>query len=144
MPELPAVSSQARLDIIHQFECSSHKSQAAELCSTSSGQPGIPGKTPETAHDETLRVRVSKASFTYSCETDSKLSDSTPTVSNIAMEAGEGELICIVGAVGSGKSTVLSGIFGELRCTIGFVQKRGRVLIVLKSLGSLTVHFVEM
>ncbi|TMW62698.1 hypothetical protein Poli38472_005316 [Pythium oligandrum] len=53
-----------------------------------------------------------------------------PTLENISFSGKSGQLHAIVGQVGSGKSTFLSGILGDARCTKGEVSLRGSVAYV--------------
>jgi ATP-binding cassette subfamily C (CFTR/MRP) protein 3 len=57
--------------------------------------------------------------------------DAPPAVRNVSLRCAAGELICIVGAVGCGKTTLLSGLLGELQpLPGGFVHLRGSVAYV--------------
>jgi ATP-binding cassette subfamily C (CFTR/MRP) protein 1 len=51
-------------------------------------------------------------------------------LSRINLKAGPGELIAIVGQVGSGKSSILSAVLGDMKLCFGSVSKRGRVAYV--------------
>ncbi|KAF9048460.1 ABC protein [Panaeolus papilionaceus] len=56
------------------------------------------------------------------------LEDQRPfRLSNITMDVPRGSLIAIVGRVGSGKSSLLSGLIGDMRRVAGEVQFGGRV-----------------
>lgn len=48
-------------------------------------------------------------------------------VRDVDMEVGRGQLVAIVGAVGSGKTSLLQGIIGEMRKTAGEVHFGGSV-----------------
>jgi ATP-binding cassette, subfamily C (CFTR/MRP), member 1 len=47
---------------------------------------------------------------------------STGKLNNINIKIKKGELVCIVGSVGSGKSSLLQAILGEMKKTSGVVQ----------------------
>ncbi|KAI8612944.1 P-loop containing nucleoside triphosphate hydrolase protein [Chytriomyces sp. MP71] len=50
-----------------------------------------------------------------------------PTLRNINLKCPKGELTCIVGAVGSGKSSLLASLISELKCNRGSVVFSGNV-----------------
>jgi ABC-type multidrug transport system fused ATPase/permease subunit len=52
------------------------------------------------------------------------------TLFRVSMEAHRGALFCIVGKVGSGKSSVLLSVLGDLVCVLGEVSVKGRVAYV--------------
>ncbi|GFR84872.1 multidrug resistance-associated protein 1 [Elysia marginata] len=56
--------------------------------------------------------------------------DESSTLTNINMQVEEGSLVAVVGAVGSGKSSLLSAILGEMDKTCGSVFVRGSVAYV--------------
>ena len=80
---------------------------------------------PDHAGDET--VKISDASFTWD-----KNSGNT-TLENINFSARKGELSCIVGRVGAGKSSFLQSILGDLWKNNGEVVVRGRLAYVAQS-----------
>ncbi|KAJ5323809.1 Metal resistance protein YCF1 [Penicillium atrosanguineum] len=77
------------------------------------------------AGDESVRLR--DASFTWNRHTG------ITVLENIDLSARKGELSCIVGRVGSGKSSLLQSILGELYKNDGEVVVRGRVAYVAQS-----------
>ena len=79
----------------------------------------------EHAGDES--VRVSDASFTWNRHTG------IPVLENIDLSARKGELTCIVGRVGAGKSSLLQAILGELWKNHGEVIVKGRIAYVAQS-----------
>ncbi|KAJ5536597.1 Metal resistance protein YCF1 [Penicillium frequentans] len=79
----------------------------------------------EHAGDESVRVR--DASFTWN-----RYSGVT-VLENIDLSARKGELSCIVGRVGAGKSSLLQSILGELWKERGEVVVRGRVAYVAQA-----------
>lgn len=72
--------------------------------------------------DESVRVR--DASFTWNKHQPNNV------LENINLSARKGELTCIVGRVGSGKSSLLQAILGDLWKTHGEVVVRGRIAYV--------------
>lgn len=48
-------------------------------------------------------------------------------ISNLSMEIGRGQLVAIVGAVGSGKSSILAGLIGEMKTLGGSVAFGGKI-----------------
>ncbi|GAB1197901.1 hypothetical protein APSETT444_007206 [Aspergillus pseudonomiae] len=75
--------------------------------------------------DESVRIR--DASFTWNRY------DGTHVVENINFSARKGELSCIVGRVGAGKSSLLQSLLGDLWRTDGEVIIRGRIAYVAQS-----------
>lgn len=70
-------------------------------------------------------VIIEKANFCWSFE------DTTPTaLKNISYVARKGELSCIVGKVGSGKTTFLKGLLGELHLLSGSASIKGSIAYV--------------
>eukprot|EP00741_Cyanophora_paradoxa_P011330 tig00020554_g10943.t1 len=53
-----------------------------------------------------------------------------PTLRGIDFEAGAGQLVAVVGPVGSGKSSLLSALLGDIRRRAGSVRVAGRVAYV--------------
>lgn len=51
-------------------------------------------------------------------------------LSRVSFSAGPGQLVAIVGQVGSGKSSLLSGLLGDLHVCRGSVARRGRLAFV--------------
>ena len=60
-------------------------------------------------------VKVEKASFTW----DNGSSYSRPTLSNISLNIAPGQFCIVVGRVGSGKSSLLHALLGEMACVSG-------------------------
>jgi ATP-binding cassette, subfamily C (CFTR/MRP), member 1 len=74
-----------------------------------------------------LSVQVKDASFTWGGEYD------TEFLQDINYESRKGMLSCIVGRVGSGKSSLLQAVLGDLRKTHGEVMLRGSVAYVAQN-----------
>ncbi|KAG8177687.1 hypothetical protein JTE90_018994, partial [Oedothorax gibbosus] len=77
------------------------------------------GKNP--GKDEVLTVE--KASFSWSADGPCALKD-------ISLNVSEGKLIAVIGAVGSGKSSLLSAILGEMCKKSGSVDVKGSIAYV--------------
>ncbi|KAL2813283.1 P-loop containing nucleoside triphosphate hydrolase protein [Aspergillus granulosus] len=75
--------------------------------------------------DESVRIR--DASFSWNRYKDELV------LKNIDLSCRKGELSCIVGRVGSGKSSLLQALLGDLWKTEGEVIVRGRVAYVAQS-----------
>ncbi|KAJ0426972.1 P-loop containing nucleoside triphosphate hydrolase protein [Aspergillus carlsbadensis] len=75
--------------------------------------------------DESVRVR--DASFSWNRYKDEL------ALENIDLSCRKGELSCIVGRVGSGKSSLLQALLGDLWKTEGEVVVRGRIAYVAQS-----------
>ncbi|KAJ1919724.1 hypothetical protein IWQ60_007176 [Tieghemiomyces parasiticus] len=56
--------------------------------------------------------------------------DDTPTLRDINLKAHAGELVSVVGRVGSGKSSLISALLGDMRRIAGKVTVRGHVAYV--------------
>uniref|UniRef100_A0A8C5FP11 ABC-type glutathione-S-conjugate transporter n=1 Tax=Gadus morhua TaxID=8049 RepID=A0A8C5FP11_GADMO len=68
-------------------------------------------------------VSICDGTFTWEKEVD-------PVLKNISLDVGRGKLVAVVGAVGSGKSSLISAILGELHSVKGFVNLQGSVAYV--------------
>ena len=73
--------------------------------------------------DQENAIRVRNGTFTWT-------RDGTATLKNIDLEIPHGKLVALVGSVGSGKSSLLSGILGDMEKTSGKVNVDGRVAFV--------------
>ncbi|XP_012937343.1 multidrug resistance-associated protein 1 isoform X1 [Aplysia californica] len=74
--------------------------------------------------DEFLKpsIKIENASFSWE--------EGNTTLSNIRLEAEEGSLVAVVGAVGAGKSSLLAAMLGEMDKISGTVSTRGSVSYV--------------
>ncbi|XP_053306512.1 ATP-binding cassette sub-family C member 2 [Spea bombifrons] len=68
-------------------------------------------------------VRFSNATFTWEKETD-------PAVKNVNMDIKDGHLVAVVGGVGSGKSSLVSAMLGEMDHINGYINIKGSVAYV--------------
>lgn len=79
--------------------------------------------------NKTLKVAVLDGKSTV--DQDTRLEDTDqkpiPQLSNLNLEIFRGQLVGIIGQVGSGKSTFLSGLIGEATTTSGSLQIQGRL-----------------
>ncbi|KAF0689985.1 Aste57867_18629 [Aphanomyces stellatus] len=70
-------------------------------------------------------ILVQDATFTYDTTTAAAFS-----LRDVSLTMRAGDLVAVVGAVGSGKSTFVRGILGDAECTTGAVYRRGSVAYV--------------
>jgi ATP-binding cassette subfamily C (CFTR/MRP) protein 1 len=82
---------------------------------------------PAATEDGQESVKVQAASFTWG------VNDSKQVLSDINFTARRGELNCIVGRVGSGKSSLLQAILGDLHKVHGEVSVRGTIAYVAQN-----------
>lgn len=82
---------------------------------------------PAATEDGEETVKVWEASFTWG------FNDSKQVLSDISFSARKGELNCIVGRVGSGKSSLLQAILGDLHKVHGEVSVRGTIAYVAQN-----------
>lgn len=79
---------------------------------------------------QAVPVSLQSASFRWSMED----ADSVPPVlKKVTLEVKAGELIGVVGVVGSGKTSLLSALLGEMKRTEGAVRLCGRVAYVAQT-----------
>lgn len=77
---------------------------------------------PGTINYGDTTVLINNASFGWDHD--------TPYLKNIYYEACKGELSCIVGKVGCGKTSFLKSLLGELHCQSGSVKIKGNIAYV--------------
>eukprot|EP00029_Vermamoeba_vermiformis_P010609 TRINITY_DN5616_c1_g1_i1.p1 TRINITY_DN5616_c1_g1~~TRINITY_DN5616_c1_g1_i1.p1 ORF type:complete len:1339 (+),score=376.87 TRINITY_DN5616_c1_g1_i1:80-4096(+) len=85
-------------------------------------QPDIKPVAPLT-NTATAEIDIKEASFKYSSATQ-------PILKNFTFNAKKGDLVMVVGSVGSGKSSVISAILGELPTTSGSLAVSGSIAYV--------------
>ncbi|XP_038152402.1 canalicular multispecific organic anion transporter 1-like isoform X1 [Cyprinodon tularosa] len=76
-------------------------------------------------HDPSFNSAVSICDGSFAWEKDSE-----PLLKNVSLDIKPGGLVAIVGAVGSGKSSLLSALLGEMHCTKGFINIQGSLAFV--------------
>jgi ABC-type multidrug transport system fused ATPase/permease subunit len=69
-------------------------------------------------------VEMADASFAWAKDAVS------PTLSDVTFRCRQGQLVAVVGKVGSGKSSLVSALLGEMNKTSGKVNIRGKVAYV--------------
>lgn len=76
-------------------------------------------------HDPSFNSAVSicDGSFTWEREAE-------PVLRNVSLDIKPGRLVAVVGAVGSGKSSLMSALLGEMYSTKGFVNIQGSLAFV--------------
>ncbi|XP_066507559.1 canalicular multispecific organic anion transporter 1 [Hoplias malabaricus] len=57
-------------------------------------------------------------------------SDADPTLRNVSLDINPGRLVAVVGAVGSGKSSLMSALLGEMHRLSGSINIKGKVAYV--------------
>ncbi|KAM8924619.1 ATP-binding cassette sub-family C member 2 [Pelodytes ibericus] len=73
--------------------------------------------------DVDAAIKFSDATYTWE-------QDTTPTVKNVNLDIKEGQLVAVVGGVGSGKSSLVSSILGEMDHVSGYINIKGSVAYV--------------
>nr|KAF6321957.1 ATP binding cassette subfamily C member 2 [Pipistrellus kuhlii] len=68
-------------------------------------------------------VQFSKASFTWDQETE-------PTIRDVNLDIMPGQLVAVVGTVGSGKSSLMSAMLGEMENVHGHITIKGMIAYV--------------
>lgn len=76
-------------------------------------------------HDPTFNsaITISDGSFAWEREGD-------PLLKNVSLEVNRGKLVAVVGAVGSGKSSLISALLGEMHKNKGFINIQGSLAFV--------------
>lgn len=57
--------------------------------------------------------------------------DGKPIIDRLCLEVAENEIVCLIGAPGSGKSTVLNGVFGLRAVAAGRIEFNGESIVNL-------------
>ncbi|XP_017268527.1 canalicular multispecific organic anion transporter 1 [Kryptolebias marmoratus] len=76
-------------------------------------------------HDPSFDTAVSIRDGSFAWE-----KDSDPLLKNVSVDIKPGRLVAVVGAVGSGKSSLMSALLGEMHCTKGFINIQGSLAFV--------------
>ncbi|KAL7855414.1 hypothetical protein AOLI_G00190180 [Acnodon oligacanthus] len=76
-------------------------------------------------HDNSFKtaVTVTNGSFAWG-------SDAEPVLKNVCLDVAPGRLVAVVGAVGSGKSSLISALLGEMHNLSGSINVKGSVAYV--------------
>uniref|UniRef100_M4AG65 Canalicular multispecific organic anion transporter 1-like n=1 Tax=Xiphophorus maculatus TaxID=8083 RepID=M4AG65_XIPMA len=76
-------------------------------------------------HDPSFNsaINISEGAFAWE-------KDSEPLLKNVSLDIKPGRLVAVVGAVGSGKSSLMSALLGEMHSTKGFINIRGSLAFV--------------
>ncbi|XP_063348284.1 ATP-binding cassette sub-family C member 2-like [Pelmatolapia mariae] len=75
--------------------------------------------------DPSFNTAVSVCDGSFAWEKDAK-----PLLKNVNLDIEPGRLVAVVGAVGSGKSSLMSALLGEMHSTKGFINIRGSLAFV--------------
>ncbi|XP_054654514.1 canalicular multispecific organic anion transporter 1 isoform X2 [Dunckerocampus dactyliophorus] len=76
-------------------------------------------------HDPSITSAVSVCHGSFSWQKDGE-----PLLKNVSLDIKPGRLLAVVGAVGSGKSSLMSAILGEMHSTKGFINIQGSLAFV--------------
>ncbi|XP_031732915.1 ATP-binding cassette sub-family C member 2 [Anarrhichthys ocellatus] len=76
-------------------------------------------------HDPSFNSAISISDGSFAWEREAE-----PLLKNVSMDIKPGRLIAVVGAVGSGKSSLMSAILGEMYSTKGFINIQGSLAFV--------------
>ncbi|XP_030603605.1 canalicular multispecific organic anion transporter 1-like [Archocentrus centrarchus] len=76
-------------------------------------------------HDPSFNTAVSVCDGSFAWEKDAK-----PLLKNVNLDVKPGRLVAVVGAVGSGKSSLMSALLGEMHSTKGFINIQGSLAFV--------------
>ena len=87
-----------------------------------------------TGPNVTNAIEVSEATLSW------EDSGTKPTLRNLSFKIPQGSLVAIVGSVGSGKSSLLAGILGEMAKTSGSISRY--IILLQKILQIKYPHFV--
>ncbi|XP_028651533.1 canalicular multispecific organic anion transporter 1 [Erpetoichthys calabaricus] len=81
--------------------------------------------TSAVHHDSSFNTAVSFSNATFTWEKNEE-----PTLKNVTLDIKPGKLVAVVGAVGSGKSSLVSAMLGEMENVKGYVNTKGSVAYV--------------
>ncbi|XP_036402430.1 canalicular multispecific organic anion transporter 1-like [Megalops cyprinoides] len=76
-------------------------------------------------HDSSFNTAVSVCDATFAWERDAE-----PVLKSMSLDIKPGRLVAVVGAVGSGKSSLVSAMLGEMHSLKGYVNIKGSVAYV--------------
>lgn len=76
-------------------------------------------------HDPSFSSAISINNGSFAWEREAE-----PLLKNVSLEIKPGRLVAVVGAVGSGKSSLISALLGEMHSTKGFINIQGSLAFV--------------
>lgn len=76
-------------------------------------------------HDPSFSTAISVCDGSFAWEKDAE-----PLLKNVSLDVKPGRLVAVVGAVGSGKSSLMSALLGEMHSTKGFINIQGSLAFV--------------
>ncbi|KAF7647210.1 hypothetical protein LDENG_00175960, partial [Lucifuga dentata] len=76
-------------------------------------------------HDSSFNTAVSVCDGSFAWEKEAE-----PLLKNVSLDIKPGRLVAVVGAVGSGKSSLMSALLGDMHSTNGFVNIQGSLAFV--------------
>uniref|UniRef100_A0A8C2Z5V6 ATP-binding cassette, sub-family C (CFTR/MRP), member 2 n=1 Tax=Cyclopterus lumpus TaxID=8103 RepID=A0A8C2Z5V6_CYCLU len=76
-------------------------------------------------HDPSFNSAISICDGSFAWEREAK-----PLLKNVSLDIKPGRLVAVVGAVGSGKSSLMSALLGEMYSTKGFINIQGSLAFV--------------
>ncbi|XP_042357577.1 canalicular multispecific organic anion transporter 1 isoform X2 [Plectropomus leopardus] len=76
-------------------------------------------------HDSGFNTAVSVRDGSFAWEKEAE-----PLLKNVSLDIKPGRLVAVVGAVGSGKSSLMSALLGEMHSTKGFINIQGSLAFV--------------
>ncbi|XP_039546373.1 canalicular multispecific organic anion transporter 1 isoform X1 [Pimephales promelas] len=81
--------------------------------------------TTAIKHDDSNKAAVSMTDGTFAWERETE-----PVLKHVSLDIPPGRLVAVVGAVGSGKTSLISALLGELHCLKGQININGSVAYV--------------
>ena len=120
-----AIISISNLDCYWNYVQKSTGSTKSSIINKSAVDSKI-GTEPTDIHNDPLDVIVSDHHNAIDHETDNSIASSSliPALTDINLDLHRGQLTCVIGTVGSGKSALLQAIVGELPAYRGTVTHR--------------------
>ncbi|XP_066094773.1 ATP-binding cassette sub-family C member 2 [Saccopteryx bilineata] len=87
------------------------------------GEDDLDTSAIQQDHDSDKAVQFSEASFTWD-------RDAEATIQNVNLDIMPGQLVAVVGSVGSGKSSLMSAMLGEMENVHGHITIKGTIAYV--------------
>ncbi|XP_029305645.1 LOW QUALITY PROTEIN: ATP-binding cassette sub-family C member 2 [Cottoperca gobio] len=82
-------------------------------------------KSDVVRHDPSFNSAISVQDGSFAWEREAE-----PLLKNVSLDIKPGRLVAVVGAVGSGKSSLMSALLGEMHTTKGFINIQGSLAFV--------------